>query len=178
MQAVLAQRAHSAGEALYGTLRRSVWRDALSRQLTLHRRHVDDVAAASWDHSARDGLTDVEGTRNVCRQQLLPHIARVVLQRCPKLHSGVVDEDANWPDLLLDRRDGGIDGAGICDVEAGRFRAGNGPCGLPQLPLVPAIQHDPRALVGETQPGDPIPDSGSDQGYAVRMSIWIACQVR
>src|SRR6266481_4790686 len=64
--------AHATGQVLYGALRGRVGRDARPREFALHGGDVDDLALAASDHMTGDGLADIERTRNIGDEQLLP----------------------------------------------------------------------------------------------------------
>ena len=72
------------------------------------------------------------------------------------LRAGVVDQDVEAADRVLDRGDAGDDCRGVGDVEGDGMNGPAGPCGqvtagLLQALLVPAVEHDHAARL--EQPG-------------------------
>jgi hypothetical protein len=86
---------------LHGPLRSGVRRDARPREFALHGGDVDDLATATSDHVAGDGLADIEHARNIGGEQLLPFFDRKVLERRAELHTGIVDQDIDRTEISL-----------------------------------------------------------------------------
>jgi hypothetical protein len=145
---------HAAGQVLHRALCRRVGRDARPGQFALHGRDVDDLAVAAPDHVTGDGLADIERTRNIGGEQLLPFLDRKVLERRAELHAGIVDQDIDRAGISFNRLDAVLNRLRARHVEFGhrylvpggrQFRRSRS-----KLAAVAAVQDDFGAVFGKT----------------------------
>ncbi len=119
-----------------------------ARQFALHRGDVDDAAALARDHSLRHRLRDVEHAVEIGAHQLAPGLLRIVFEHAAPLDAGVVDENLDRPEVLLDLGHSLGGGIAVGDVEHGfedlRAVAAQGGGGLGEGLRRAAVEDDAR----------------------------------
>src|SRR5690606_24083151 len=87
---------------------------------------IDDLAAAARDHMTRYGLADIEDRGQVGGNDLVEFFRRKGFEAGAELHSGIVDQDIDGADLVLDMRHRVVDTVAAGDVEGHRIDRGAG----------------------------------------------------
>ena len=127
-------RAHRLGEHLHRALARRVGRDGRAAELRHHRADVDDLAARPRDHAPRDRLRDEEHRVEIGRHDLPPVGFGKFGERHALGHAGIVHQDVDRPDVLLDLLDRRLHAGAAGHVERRRDRVR---CPAPSRPPPP-----------------------------------------
>lgn len=132
--------AHGLGQHPQRALGRRVGAGGGAAQHAHHGAGVDDLAAAAArDHPPGHGPGAVEGAVQVGGDHRVPGLVRHLVQRAAEVDAGVVEQDVDRAEAVLDRGDAGLHAEALSAAELM-----HGPLTLagPKFPVLVFSQHD------------------------------------